>query len=97
MVFARGVITKGTIAVELSSLRHGLHNYNWAGTMLRTVLTDTSKKNSLHAVKTSAANNENISTHPQDFLANLMPLITHHHSAFALYLDTPTPHYFPHD
>jgi hypothetical protein len=48
MVFACGVITKGTIAVELSSLRHGLHNYNWAGTMLRTVLTDTSKKNSAY-------------------------------------------------
>jgi hypothetical protein len=42
----------------------------------------------LHAVKTTATNNENICTHPQDFLANLMLLIPHHHSAFALYLDT---------
>jgi hypothetical protein len=45
----------------------------------------------LHTVKTTATNNENICTHPQDFLANLMLLIPHHHSAFALYLDTNIP------
>jgi hypothetical protein len=45
----------------------------------------------LHTVKTTATNNENVCTHPQDFLANLMLLIPRHHSAFALYLDTNIP------